>query len=75
MTMTPDWQDLYVPDDGFRSRWRKSDLVFLLHKYGRRKDGFPPTKTELGRIHQRVLNFLWGQIKPLEFGKDPRVAA
>jgi hypothetical protein len=75
MTLVPNWTELYTQDDAFRVPFRKQDLIYLLSKFGRKKDGTPPTRVELDRLQQSQLVAIWWSIKPFEFGKDPREVA
>jgi hypothetical protein len=72
MTLVQNWPTLYTQDDAFRVPFRKQDLIYLLNKFGRKKDGTPPTETELDRLKQPQLVAIWWTIKPFEFGKDPQ---
>lgn len=69
MTITQNWTKIYVEDDFHRSDWKKSDLIYLINKYGRKKDGNPPTKTELNNIKQPGLIHIWNKIKPFDFDR------
>jgi hypothetical protein len=75
MTLVTNWTKLYTQDDAFRASFRKQDLIYLLSKFGRKKDGTPPTQGELDRLKQPQLVAIWWSIKPFEFGKDPKEVA
>lgn len=72
MKLIDDWLEHYMQDDAFRRAFHKQDLVYLLNKYGRKKDGMPPTRNELMKLKRKQLTTIWLGIKPFEMGKLPQ---
>lgn len=70
MKLIENWTLSYTQHDSFIAMSSKRNLVYLLTKYGINKDGNPPTKKELLKLHRKQLYCVWKKIQPFEFGSD-----
>ncbi len=71
MKLIDNWPEQYVPDDTFRSPFLKQDLVYLLIKFTRKRDGTPPTRSELMKLKRKQLTAIWLKMKPFSMDLPP----
>jgi hypothetical protein len=72
MRLVNDWRERYIQADAYTSHNSKSDLIYLIHKFGRETGGGePPSRVWLRRKTKKQLRGIWESIKPFQFGLPP----